>query len=108
MAYCYAQGPLASGTLEVEAGWLRFGFEGRAVIFWSIDSGYDGQSRIENNFSLRDTRVFARATASFQSFRGPIRLALELDDDLRDSDIPGTSVRSIERRAAASLILASR
>ena len=76
--------------------------------FWSIDSHYSNQSQIENNFSLVDTRVFARAIASLQPTSGPFRVAVELDDDLRESRIPGTFVRVNERRVLASLALVSR
>jgi len=76
--------------------------------FWSIDSDYSNQSQIENNFSLRVTRVFTRAIASAQPLGGPVRVALEFDDDLRDSRIPGTVVRSNERRFLLSLALVSR
>ena len=76
--------------------------------FWSIDSDYSNQSEIENNFSLRDTRIFTRAVASVQLLGGPLRVALEFDDDLRDSRIPGTVVRANERRFLASLAVVSR
>ena len=76
--------------------------------FWSIDSDYSNQRQIENNFSLRDTRVFTRAIASVQPFGGPLRVAFEFDDDRRDSRIPGTVVRSNERRFIASVALVSR
>jgi hypothetical protein len=76
--------------------------------FWSIDSGYSNQNQIENDFSLRDTRVFTRAIASLQPLGGPLRLALELDYDVRDSRIPGTAVRVNERRFLLSVALVSR
>ena len=106
--YYYAQGPISSAVLEGEVGGVRIAVEGRMANFWSIDSDYSNQSQIENNFSLRDTRIFARAIASFQPFAGPLRLALEFDDNFRDSRIPGTVVRSNERRFLASVALVSR
>ena len=106
--YYYAQGPLTSAALEGEVGWLRLALEGRMANFWSIDSDYSNQSQIQNNFSLRDTRIFTRAIASLRPFDGPLRVAVEFDDDLRDSRIPGTVVRSNERRFLASLALVSR
>jgi hypothetical protein len=108
MGYYYAHGPLSSAAIELEGGPLRLAFEGRAATFWSLDADYDGQSHIDDNFSLHDTRVFARAIASVDPLNGPLRLALELDDDRRDSQIPGTLVRSNERRIVASLTLLSR
>jgi hypothetical protein len=106
--YYYAHGPLSSAAIELESGPLRLDFEGRAATFWSFDADYDGQGRIDYNFSLRDTRVFARAIASIDPMNGPLRLSLELDDDLRTSHIPGTFVRENERRLVASVTLISR
>ena len=106
--YYYAHGPVSAAVLEAEAGGIRLAVEGRMANFWSIDSDYSNQSQIENNFSLRDTRVFTRAIASAQPLGGPVRVALEFDDDLRDSRIPGTVVRSNERRFLLSLALVSR
>ena len=106
--YYYAHGPVSSAVLEAEVGSVRIALEGRVANFWSIDSDYSNQSQIENNFSLRDTRVFTRAIASLRPLGGPLRLALEFDDDLRDSRIPGTAVRSNERRFLASVALVSR
>jgi len=106
--YYYAQGLLASAALEGEVGGLRIALEGRVADFWSIDSGHSNQSQIENNFSLRDTRVFTRVIASLQPMNGPFRLGFELDNDLRDSRLPGTVVRSNERRFLASLALVSK
>jgi hypothetical protein len=106
--YYYAHGPVSSAALEAEWGDVRLGLEGRMANFWSIDSDYSNQSQIQNNFSLRDTRVFTRAIASLQPLGGPLRVAFEFDDNLRDSRIPGTFVRSNERRFAVSLALVSR
>lgn len=106
--YYYAQGPVSTAVLEGELGGVRLAVEGRMANFWSIDSDYSNQSQIVNNFSLRDTRVFARAVASVQPLGGPLRLAFEFDDDLRDSRIPGTAVRSNERRFLMSLAVVSR
>jgi hypothetical protein len=106
--YYYAQGPVSSAALEAEAAGVRLALEGRMANFWSIDSDYSNQSQIQNNFSLRDTRVFTRAIASLQPFGGPLRLSFEMDNDLRDSRIPGTTVRSNERRFIVSLALVSR
>ena len=106
--YYYAHGPVSSAVLEGEVGGVRLTLEGRMANFWSIDSHYSNQSQIENNFSLVDTRVFARAIASLQPTSGPFRVAVELDDDLRDSRIPGILVRVNERRVLASLALVSR
>jgi hypothetical protein len=106
--YYYAHGPVSWAALEAGVGGIRIALEGRMANYWSIDSGYNDQSQIENNFSLRDTRIFTRVIASVQPLGGPLRLALELDDDLRDSRIPGTAVRSNERRFLASVALVSR
>jgi hypothetical protein len=106
--YYYAHGPISAAVLEAEAGGIRIALEGRVANYWSIDSDYSNQREIENNFSLRDTRIFTRAIASLQPLGGPVRVALELDDDFRDSRIPGTVVRSNERRFLLSLALVSR
>jgi hypothetical protein len=106
--YYYAQGPVSRAALEGRIGIVRLGVEGRMSNYWSIDSGYSNQSAIDDNFSLRDTRIFTRAIASVQPLGGPLRLALEWDQDLRESRIPGTVVRSNERRFLASLALVSR
>jgi len=106
--YYYGHGPVTSAVLEGELGDVRIALEGRTANFWSIDSDYSNQRQIDNNFSLRDTRIFTRAIASLWPFGGPLGLALEFDDNLRDSHIPGTSVRSHERRFLASLLLVSR
>jgi hypothetical protein len=106
--YYYGHGPVSSAVLEGEVGGVRVALEGRVANFWSIDSDYSNQRQIENNFSLRDTRIFTRAVASLRPWGGPLRLALEFDDDIRDSRIPGTAVRSNERRFLASLALVSR
>jgi hypothetical protein len=106
--YYYAHGPISSAALEGEVGGVRLALEGRMANFWSIDSAHSNQSEIENNFSLRDTRICARVVASFRPLGGPFRMSLELDDDFRDSRIPGTVVRLNERRFLASLALVSR
>jgi hypothetical protein len=106
--YYYAHGPVSSALLEGELGYVRVALEGRMANFWSIDSDYSNQNEIQNNFSLRDTRLFTRAIASVRPLGGPIRVALEFDDDLRDSRIPGTAVRSNERRFLVSLALVSK
>jgi hypothetical protein len=106
--YYYAHGPISSAVLEGEVGRARIAVEGRMANFWSIDADYSNQRQIQDNFSLRDTRMFARAIASIQPFERPLRFALEFDDDLRDSRIPGTAVRSNERRILASVAVVSR
>jgi hypothetical protein len=106
--YYYAHGPISSVALEGGVGGVRLALEGKMANFWSIDSGYSNQNQIENDFSLHDTRVFTRAILSTQPLGGPLRLALELDYDVRDSRIPGTVVRSNERRFLLSVALVSR
>jgi hypothetical protein len=106
--YYYAHGPVASAVLEGALGGVRLTLDGRLADYWSIDSGYSNQSQIQNNFPLRDTRIFTRAIASVRPLGGPVRLALEFDDDFRNSRIPGTAVRSNERRFLVSLALVSR
>jgi hypothetical protein len=106
--YYYAHGPVSSAVLEAEFRGVRLALEGRMANFWSLDSAHNNQSQIENNFSLSDTRISARAIASVQPLGGPVRVALEFDDDLRESRIPGTSFRSNERRFLISLALVSR
>ena len=106
--YYYAHGPVSSAVLEGEVGWFRIALEGRMANYWSIDSDYSNQSQIQNNFSLRDTRIFTRAIASLRPLDGPLRVAIEFDENYRDSRIPGTVVQSNERRFMASLALVSR
>src|SRR4029078_7044141 len=91
--YYYAHGPISSAVLEGEAGVVRLAVEGRMANFWSIDSDYSNQNQIENNFSLRDTRVFTRAIASAQPLGGPVRVALEFDGALSDSRSSRTLLR---------------
>jgi hypothetical protein len=73
---------------------------------WSINFRDDQQSKIQSNFSLHDTRLFLSAVASWQPFGGPVRLAAEFDDVVRDSHLPGFHVRSDERRAIGAIVLA--
>jgi len=87
---------------------VRLTLDGRLADYWSIDSAYSNQSQIQNNFPLRDTRLFTRAVASARPLGGPVRLALEFDENVRDSRIPGTAVRWYERRFMVSLALVSR
>ncbi len=103
--YYYAQGLLTFATIEAELGDLRLTLDGRSQSFWSFNSGDDRQSDIQNNFSLRDTRLFLSAVASWQPFGGPVRLALAFDDVARTSRLPGYLVRSDERRFLGSLLL---
>jgi hypothetical protein len=106
--YYYAQGPVSTAVLEGEIAGVRLALEGWMANYWSIDSDYSNQNEIQNNFSLRDTRIFTRAIASVQPLGGPLRIAVEFDDDLRDSRIPGTVVRTNERRLMASIAVVSR
>ena len=84
---------------------MRLRLDGRSQLFWSFNSDDDRQNTIQNNFSLHDTRLFLSAVASWQPLDGPVRLALELDDDARESDLPGYRVQSDERRGVGSIIL---
>ena len=97
--YYYAQGIVYDGEAELEVGDFRLAFGGRGGTYWSFDSRDTNQSQIQNNFSLRDTRLFLRTAASLQPGGGPVRIAIELDDDIRESSIPGSG--GLVRRAAA-------
>ncbi len=103
--YYYAQGLLTLAALEAELGDVRLTLDGRGQALWSINFRDDLQSGIQNNFSLHDTRLFLSAVASWQPFGGPVRLAAEFDDVVRDSRLPGYHVRSDERRVLGSILL---
>jgi hypothetical protein len=103
--YYYAQGVLTFATVEAELGDVRLRLDGRSQSLWSFNLGDDQQAEIQNNFSLRDTRLFLSAIASWQPFGGPVRLALAFDDVIRDSRLPGSLVGSDERRILGSLLL---
>ena len=103
--YYYAQGLLTLAALEAELGDVRLTLDGRTESLWSINFRDDQQSKIQNNFALHDTRLFLSAEASWQPFGGPVRLAAELDDVVRDSHLPGYHVRSDERRVLGSILL---
>ena len=103
--YYYAQGLLTFATVEAELGDVRLTLDGRSQSLWSFNLGDDQQGELQNNFSLRDTRLFLSAIASWQPFGGPVRLALAFDDVIRDSRLPGTVVRLDERRILGSILL---
>ena len=103
--YYFAQGLLAFATVEAELGHLRLTLDGRSQSFWSFNRDDERQSSIQNNFSLRDTRRFLSAVASWQPLGGPVRLALEFDDDTRESSLLSTRVRADERRGVGSVLL---
>jgi hypothetical protein len=100
--YYYAQGLLTFATLEAELGDVRLRFDGRGQNLWSFNIADDHQAQLQNNFSLRDHQLFLTTSAAIQPFGGPVRLAMELDDILRNSRLPGTLVRSREQRVIAS------
>jgi len=104
--YYYGQGPVSYATVEGEIGELRLTLDGRAASYWSFNGDDTNQGRIQNNFALHDTRVYLRAIATLQPFGGPIRLAAEADEDIRDSTIPGTAFHSDEQRLLGTVILA--
>ena len=103
--YYYAQGLLTFATVEAELKDLRLTLDGRSQSLWSFNLGDDQQAELQNNFSLRDTRLYLSAIASWQPFGGPVRLALAFDDVIRDSRLPGTLVSSDERRVLGSILL---
>ncbi len=101
--YYYAQGLLAFAELEAELVDVRLTLDGRSQSFWSIDFRDDHQAMLEDNFSLRDTRLFLSAMLSWQPFGGPVRLAAALEDVVRDSSLPGYAAQADERRAVGLL-----
>jgi hypothetical protein len=103
--YYYGQGVVSYAAVEGELGDFRLAFDGRAASYWSINADDTNQSRIQDNFSLHDTRVYLREYATLQPLGGPIRLAVEADEELRDSSIPGTVFTSEERRLIGSVVL---
>jgi hypothetical protein len=104
--YYYGQGLVSYATVEGEIGALRLALDARSASYWSFNRDDTNQSRIQDNFALHDTRVYLRAVATLQLLGGPIRLAMEGDEDIRDSAIPGTSFSSAEQRLIGSVILA--
>ena len=103
--YYYAQGLLTFLNVEAELSDVRLTLGGRGQTFWSFNTDDERQSSIQDNFSLRDTRLYLSAVASWQPFGGPIRLAAEFDDDARDSRLPGTRVWLNEWRTVGSVLL---
>jgi hypothetical protein len=103
--YYYAQGIVSDGLIELELGDFRLAVAGRAGTFWSFDSDDTNQSRIQDNFPLRDTRLFLRAVASLQPRGGPLRFAIEFDDDVRESWIPTATLSFVEKRLLGSALL---
>jgi hypothetical protein len=103
--YYFGQGLLTFAAFEAELGDFRLRFDGRGQDLWSFNSADDHQSQIQNNFALHDSQTFLAGSASVQPFGGPLRAALELDDILRDSQLPGTVVTSSEHRVIASAAL---
>jgi hypothetical protein len=103
--YYYAQGLLTFATVEAELGGVRLTLDGRSESLWSFNVSDDRQDQLQDNFRLRDTRLFLSAIASWQPFGGPVRLALAFDDVIRDSRLPGTLVSSDERRILGSILL---
>ncbi len=100
--YYFGHGLLTAATLEAELGDVRFRFDGRGQNLWSFNFADDHQGQLQNNFSLRDDQLFLLGTISVQPFGGPARLALEFDDILRRSWLPGTLVTSSEHRIIGS------
>jgi hypothetical protein len=103
--YYFAQGLLTFATLEAELGDVRLRFDGRGQHLWSFNSADDHQGQIQNNFPLHDAQLFLTASAALQPVGGPFRLAIELDDILRRSSLPGTLVTSSEHRIVGSAAL---
>jgi hypothetical protein len=103
LGYYYAQGLLTFAELEGELGDVRLTLDARTQSFWSIDFRDDQQAMIQNNFPLRDTRIFLSAMASWQPFGGPIRLAAVFEDVARDSSLPGYAANGDERRGVGLL-----
>ncbi|HMF40068.1 MAG TPA: DUF3943 domain-containing protein [Polyangia bacterium] len=103
--YYYGQGVVSDGAIELELGDFRLAFGGRGGSYWSFNSRDTNQSRIQDNFSLHDTRVYLQSVASIQPRRSPLRLSIELDEDLRESVIPRTVFHSVERRLMGSAML---
>jgi hypothetical protein len=105
LGYYYAQGLLTYAEIEAELGDVRLTLDGRSQSFWSIDFRDDQQAMLQNNFPLRDTRLFLSAMLSWQPFGGPVRLAAAFEDVVRDSSLPGYEADSNERRVVGLLSL---
>jgi hypothetical protein len=101
--YYFGQGLLTFATVEARLGDVRLRFDGRSQSFWSFNFADDQQERLQNNFSLHDTQLFLNGTLAWQPLAGPVRLAVELDDIPRRSELPGTLVTSTEHRTMASV-----
>jgi hypothetical protein len=103
--YYYGQGFATYGLFELDLGDLRLSAAGTGASYWSLDFDDTNQSKIQDNFSLHDVRVFLRTIAAVRPLGGPLRLALEADRDIRRSWIPAVSVSSEERRLLGSAAL---
>jgi hypothetical protein len=103
--YYFGQGLLTFAKLEGELGDLRLRFDARGQQLWSFNFADDQQGQLQNNFALHDSQLFLAGTAALQPLGGPFRLGLEMDDILRESTLPGTTVRSSEQRIIGSATL---
>jgi hypothetical protein len=103
--YYYAQGIVGDGVVQLDIGAFRLAVGGRGGTYWSFNSGDTNQKLIQDNFALRDTRLFLHAAASLQPHGGPAGISIELDDDIRESAIPGVDLSFVERRLIGSALL---
>jgi hypothetical protein len=104
--YYYAQGVTTASALVLEYRAVSLLFDGRTGWFRSFDAGDRYQGRIQNNFSLTDTRVFLRATATVRPFAGPLRFALGVDRTNRESRLLAYAASVDETRVGLAGVLA--
>jgi hypothetical protein len=103
--YYYAQGITSASALTVDLGAFELAFDGRFGRYRSFDEGDRYQGQIQDNFALDDMRLYLRAVAAARPFRGPLRLALGLDQTYRASHIPGYVATANETRTGLAAIL---
>ncbi len=100
--YYYAQSVTGAATLSLNDEPIEVYLRARGGAYWSINSDDRFQGRITDNFSLHDQRIYLRAAATLRILGGPLRGALALDQIDRDSQLPGSSYSSVERRVSLS------
>jgi hypothetical protein len=100
--YYYAQSVTSAATLSLNDEPIEVYLRARVGVYWSINSDDRYQGQITDNFSLHDQRIYLRAAGTLRILGGPLRAALAFDQINRDSQLPGSSYRGVERRASLS------
>jgi hypothetical protein len=100
--YYYAQSVTGAASLSLDDEPIEVYLRARVGAYWSINGDDRNQGQITDNFSLQDQRIHLRAATTLRILGGPLRAALAFDQINRDSQLPGSWYRSIERRASLS------